>query len=251
MSADSTTARLIPVKKLLIAAFVLLIAAAFIFGDPKGWLNAAIAAGEKLGPWGPVVFALAYIVAALLLAPGSALTLSAGTLFGVASGTAIVSVASTTAAALAFLIGRFLARDAVAAKISGNQSFAALDRALGRDGWKIVALARLSPLLPFNLLNYAFGLTRVKFTHYALASWLSMLPGTLLYVYLGSLARAGARSGEKTPLEWAMYGVGLLATLAVTVFITRAAKKAMQEKGLTAAGEAAVRTHDGADQSAA
>lgn len=236
-------------RKLILSGFALLIAGAFMFGDPKGWLNAAIAAVEKLGPWGPVVFVLAYIVAALLLVPGSALTLSAGTLFGVTTGTALVSVASTTAAALAFLIGRFLARDAVAARIAGNESFAALDRALGRDGWKIVALARLSPLFPYTLLNYAFGLTRVKFPHYMLASWLAMLPGTMLYVYLGSLARAGARSGEKTPLEWAMYGVGLLATLAVTVFITRAAKKAMQEKGLSPAEAATVAPAGDAGQS--
>jgi len=219
---------------MLFAAFGLLIAGAFLFGDPQAWLNAAIAAVERLGPWGPVVFALAYVAAALLLVPGSALTLSAGTLFGVAAGTAVVSAASTAAAALAFLIGRFLAREAVAGKIAGNESFAALDRAMGRDGWKIVALARLSPVFPFTLLNYAFGLTRVQFTHYVLASWLSMLPGTVLYVYLGSLARAGARSGEKTPLEWTMYAVGLLATLAVTVFITKAAKKAMREKGFAA-----------------
>ncbi len=226
--------------RLLIAAGIAGTVFLLFAGDAPARLSSAIAAVEKLGPWGPAVFALAYILAALLLVPGLALTLSAGTLFGVAMGTALVSVASTAAAALAFLIGRFLARDAVAARIAGNESFAALDRALGRDGWKIVALARLSPLFPYTLLNYAFGLTRVKFPHYVLASWLSMLPGTMLYVYLGSLARAGARSGEKTPLEWATYGVGLLATLAVTVFITRAAKKAMQEKGLSPAEAATV-----------
>ena len=204
----------------------------FIFGDPKGWLNSAIAAVEKLGPWGPGVFALAYILATVLMVPGSALTLSAGTLFGVFHGTIIVSLASTTAAAIAFIIARYLARDAIAAKIKAVPAFAALDRAFGEDGWKLVGLIRLSPVFPFSLLNYAFGLTSVKFLHYVLASWAAMLPATLLYVYLGSLARAGARGGEKSPLEWAMYGVGLLATLAVTVFITKAAKKAMKEQGL-------------------
>jgi len=234
-SPSATTAPRNRRKLLLVGSFLVLVAGSFILGDPRSWLNGAISAVEELGPWGPLVFGLAYIAATLLLVPGSALTLSAGTLFGVVSGTVIVSVVSTTAAALAFLVGRFLAREAIAARVAGNPSFSALDRALGRDGWKIVALARLSPLFPFTLLNYAFGLTQVRFTHYVLASWVAMLPGTMLYVYLGSLARAGARGAEKTPLEWTLYAVGLLATLAVTVFITRAARKAMREKGLAVA----------------
>ncbi len=222
-------------KIVLIAVLITAVACAFLFGDPKGWLNSAIVAVEKLGPWGPVVFALTYILAAVLMVPGSALTLSAGTLFGVFYGTIIVSLASTTAAALAFLIARYLARDAIATKTKAIPAFAALDRAFGDDGWKLVGLIRLSPLFPYSLLNYAFGLTSVKFLHYVVASWAAMLPATLLYVYLGSLARAGARGGEKSPLEWAIYALGLLATLAVTVFITKAAKKAMREQGLPAA----------------
>lgn len=224
-----------PLKKWLLAGVILLIVVAFGFGDPKGWLNTLIAEVEKLGPWGPVVFMTAYVVATVLMVPGSALTLAAGTLFGVASGTAFVSVASTLGAAAAFLVGRFLARDAISAKIAGKPSFSALDRALGKQGWKIVALARLSPVFPFALLNYAFGLTRVKFAHYVLASWIAMLPGTLLYVYLGSLARAGVTRAEKTPLEWAMYGLGLIATIVVTFVITRTAKRAIAEAGLSPA----------------
>lgn len=214
--------------------------AAFVVGDPKAWLNAALSLTEKAGPWGPVLFALAYIVAALLLIPGSALTLSAGALFGVVTGTVTVSAASTAAAALAFLIARFVARDAVARRIKRRPAFAALDRAVGREGWKIVALARLSPLFPYTLLNYMFGITRVNFVQYILASWAAMLPATLLYVYLGSLARAGARNGEKSPLEWTLYGAGLLATVGVTLFVTRLARKAMREKGLAAADKAHV-----------
>lgn len=219
-------------KTLLISAFALLLAAAFIFGDPKAWLNSAITEVEKLGPWGPVVFILAYVLATVLMVPGSALTLAAGTLFGVVYGTGIVSVASTLGAAAAFLVGRFLARDSIAARTAKNPSFAALDRALGREGWKIVALARLSPVFPFTLLNYAFGLTRIGFVPYVLASWIAMLPGTLLYVYLGSLARAGTRGAEKTPLEWVIYGAGLAATLGVTVYVTRIARKALHKSGI-------------------
>ena len=221
-----------PRRMMFIVAFMAAVACSFLFGDPQSWLNSAIVAVEKLGPWGPVVFALLYILAAVLMVPGFALTLSAGTLFGVFHGTIIVSLASTTAAAVAFLIARYLARDAIAAKTRTVPAFATLDRAFGDDGWKLVGLIRLSPLFPFSLLNYAFGLTRVKFLHYVVASWAAMLPATLVYVYLGSLARAGARGGEKSPLEWTIYGVGLLATLAVTVFITKAAKKAMREQGL-------------------
>lgn len=217
---------------MLIVAFMAAAACSFLFGDPKGWLNSAIAAVAKLGPWGPVVFVLAYILAVVLMVPGSALTLSAGTLFGVFHGTIIVSLASTTAAAVAFLIARYLARDAIAARLRAVPALAALDRAFGDDGWKLVGLIRLSPLFPFSMLNYAFGLTRVKFLHYVVASWAAMLPATLLYVYLGSLARAAARGGEKSLFEWTLYAVGLLATLAVTVFITKAAKKAMQEQEL-------------------
>ncbi|MBN8421769.1 MAG: TVP38/TMEM64 family protein [Verrucomicrobia bacterium] len=218
-----------------VIGFILLIIAAFVLGDPKAWLNTAITEVEKLGPWGPVVFIVCYIIATVLMVPGSALTLAAGTLFGVVYGTGIASIAATSGAAAAFLVGRFLARDAVAAKIARNASFAALDRAMGDEGWKIVALARLSPIFPFTLLNYAFGLTKVKFLHYVLASWVAMLPGTLLYVYLGSLARSGVKGGAKTPLEWTMYGVGFVATLAVTIFITKLARKAIDRAGLAPA----------------
>ena len=208
------------------------VVAAFVFGEPKAWLQRALVTVEQLGPWGPLVFATVYVAATVLLVPGSALTLAAGALFGVVWGMVIVSLASTTAAAAAFLIGRFLARDFVAARTARIPAFAALDRALGREGWKIVALARLSPVFPYTLLNYAFGLTRVKFTHYVATSWLAMLPGTLLYVYLGSLANAGVKAAEKTPFEWALYAVGLIATIAVSVVLSKLARRAMKEAGL-------------------
>ncbi len=97
-------------------------------------------------------------------------------------------------------------------------------------GWKIVGLTRLSPVFPFTLLNYAFGLTRVSLRDYVLASWIGMMPGTVMYVYLGALARIGAAGEEKSPAEWALYAIGLLATLAVTVFITRIARRALVQR---------------------
>ncbi|MDE3083675.1 MAG: TVP38/TMEM64 family protein [Verrucomicrobiota bacterium] len=213
---------------------VLGVAAALIalFGlfNVRGLLRDALDAVARLGPLGPVLFVLVYVLATVLFIPGSALTLGAGAVFGVVRGSLYVSLASTLGATSAFLVGRYFARGWVAKKIEGNASFAAIDRAVADEGWKIVGLTRLSPVFPFTLLNYAFGLTRVKLRDYILASWIGMMPGTVMYVYLGSLARVGAAGQKKSPVEWALYGVGLLATLAVTVFITRIARRALAKR---------------------
>ncbi|HWX20133.1 MAG TPA: TVP38/TMEM64 family protein [Candidatus Binatia bacterium] len=184
----------------------------------------------KLGPLGPVIFVGIYVVATVLFIPGSVLTLGAGAAFGVVLGSVCVSISATLGATAAFLVGRYLARDAIARKIEKNEKFAAIDRAVADEGWKIVFLTRLSPVFPFTLLNYAFGLTRVKLSHYALASWIGMMPGTVMYVYLGSLVNVGAGHRRLTAGEWVLYSVGLLATIAVTVFVTRLAKKALAKK---------------------
>ena len=184
----------------------------------------------KLGPWGPVIFAGLYVVATVLFVPGSVLTLGAGAVFGVALGSVYVSISATLGATAAFLVGRYLARDAIGRKIEKHERFAAIDRAVAAEGWKIVLLTRLSPVFPFTLLNYAFGLTRVKLSHYVLASWLGMIPGTVMYVYLGSLVNVGAGHRQRTTGEWILYGVGLLATITVTVFVTRLARSALAKK---------------------
>ena len=216
-------------KKLLLAAVVAAVVVTVFTVDIRALLREALAGLESLGAWGPVIFVLLYIVAAVLFVPGSALTLGAGALFGVGLGSVLVSAGATLGATAAFLVGRYLARDWVAKKIEGNAAFAALDRAVAADGWKIVGLTRLSPAFPFTLLNYAFGLTRVSLRDYVLASWIGMMPGTVMYVYLGSLARAaGERS--RTPAEWALYGVGLAATIVVTVFVTRLARAALAKR---------------------
>src|SRR5436309_3309007 len=184
----------------------------------------------KLGPWGPVIFVGIYVVATVCFIPGSVLTLGAGAVFGVGLGSVCVSIGATLGATAAFLVGRYLARDAIARKIEKNEKFAAIDRAVADEGWKIVFLTRLSPAFLFTLLNYAFGLTRVRLSHYVLASWIGMMPGTVMYVYLGSLVNIGAGHRQRTVGEWVLYGVGLLATMAVTVFVTRLAKKALAKK---------------------
>lgn len=202
----------------------------FMFFDVRGMLRDSLEAIARLGPWGPALFVLIYVLATVLFIPGSALTLGAGAVFGVAWGSLYVSIASTLGATAAFLVGRYLARGWVAKKIEGNASFAAIDRAVADEGWKIVGLTRLSPVFPFTLLNYAFGLTRVTLRNYIIASWIGMMPGTVMYVYLGSLARVGAAGEKKSPAELALYGVGLVATLAITVFITRIARRALAQR---------------------
>lgn len=197
-------------------------------------LQSALLWIQELGPWGWVIFVLLYIATAVLLLPAVVLTLGAGALFGVARGWVIVSIAATLAATAAFLVGRYVARAWVAKRISGNPTFVAIDEAVAREGWKIVGLTRLSPAFPFNLLNYAYGVTQVSLRHYFLASWIGMMPGTLMYVYLGSLAgdlaQVGTGRQARTPAEWALYIVGLLATVAVTVYVTRIARVALRKR---------------------
>lgn len=223
-------------RKLLRAIVAALVVAALIwalyyFRIPS-LLQRQLARGldwvANLGLWGPVVFLVLYVLACVCFIPGSVLTLGAGALFGVTKGLIMVSISATLGATAAFLVGRYLARDWVARKIEKNPKFRAIDKAVAEEGWKIVLLTRLSPIFPFNLLNYAFGLTRIRLRDYVLASWIGTLPGTILYVYIGSLAQAGAR--HTTPAEWALRGVGLLATLAVTVVLTRVAKNALRKR---------------------
>ncbi|GAB4107915.1 MAG: VTT domain-containing protein [Phycisphaeraceae bacterium] len=190
---------------------------------------------EQMGAWGQVIYGAVYVLAAVLFVPGSALTLAAGAIFGLFWGTITVSLASTTAAALSFLIARYLARDMVRRWAEQSPKFGAIDRAIGAGGWKIIALLRLSPAVPFSLGNYLFGLTSIRFWPYVITSWLAMLPGTLMYVYIGYAGRAGldaaaGASQEKSPGQWALLIIGLLATVAVTVYVTRIARNAIRQQ---------------------
>ncbi len=198
------------------------------------WMSAAFAWIEANRTISWLVFIVMYILATVLLLPGSILTLGAGFLFGLGYGFAIVSFSSVVGASCAFLIGRFFARDWVAGKLAGMPRFAALDAAIAERGALIVLLTRLSPIFPFNLLNYSLGLTAVRFWTYVGVSWIGMIPGTVLYVYLGSIASdlASLLAGEvgASPVgNWPLY-VGLVATLILTVVISRIATKALSER---------------------
>ena len=202
--------------------------------NPQQWLLNALEWINSQGALGGVVFILLYIVATVGFLPGSILTLGAGVVFGVFLGSFYVFIGATIGATAAFLVGRYFARGWVANKIAGNQKFAAIDRAVGREGLKIVLLTRLSPVFPFNLLNYAYGLTGVSLKDYFFGS-IGMLPGTIMYVYLGSLAGnlatlgAGEQPGNPT-VQWAIRIIGLIATVAVTLYVTKIAKKALDEE---------------------
>lgn len=197
------------------------------------WLLDFVAWVRGAGTTGIAVFVLAYVLACVLFLPGSILTLGAGFAYGVALGTPIVWLAANLGAFAAFLLGRTVAREWIAGRVRSNPRFAAIDRAVARQGLRVVLLTRLSPVFPFSLLNYAFGLTAVRLRDYVLGSLVGMVPGTLMYVYLGSLITSVTELAAGRPsgggLERAFYVFGLIATIAVTVVITRVARRALAE----------------------
>ena len=189
---------------------------------------------QDLGTIGYLIFIFVYMLSAVFLIPASILTLGAGVIFDVIEGSILVSIASIAGAILAFLIGRYFARGWGAKQIENYPKFKAVDEAVAKEGWKIVGLTRLSPIFPFVVLNYAFAITQVSLKGYAIASWIGMLPGTVMYVYIGSLigniATLGAGGREKTPLEWALYIVGLIATVLVSVYVTKISRQALDSQ---------------------
>ncbi|MGB3654578.1 MAG: TVP38/TMEM64 family protein [Rivularia sp. (in: cyanobacteria)] len=202
--------------------------------DPQQWLKNALEWINNQGAVGGIAFILLYIVATVAFLPGSILTLGAGVVFDLFLGSAYVFIGATIGAIAAFLVGRYLARGWVAKKISGNEKFAAVDKAVGREGLKIVLLTRLSPVFPFNLLNYAYGVTGVSLKDYVLGT-IGILPGTIMYVYLGSLAGNLATIGtgdqpSNPTVVWAIRIIGFIATVAVTLYVTKIARKALDEQ---------------------
>ena len=186
---------------------------------------------EGLGWWGPAIFVIGYAIATVAMVPGTVLTLAAGAMFGIGWGFVWVLIGASLGAISAFLVSRYLARGLVERHFL-DARFRAVDAAIGEQGFKIVALLRLSPVFPFNVLNYGLGLTRVRFRDYALAC-VAMAPGTLLYVYYGrvagDLARAAAGSADRGAEYWLFLALGLIATVVVTLFVTRIARRALRE----------------------
>lgn len=219
-------------RKALTLTIAVLIA--IMFALPiQTWIVDAMEWTQGLGALGPLFVIAFYVIACILFLPGSILTLGAGFIFKLLVGTITVSIGSTIGACAAFLIGRTFGRKWIAKKIEGNEKFAAIDNAVGKQGFKVVLLTRLSPVFPFNLLNYAFGLTKVDFKKYALASWIGMIPGTVMYVYFGaglrSLTDVSVGKVETGTAGQLFFWLGMLATIAVTVLITYFAKKELKQ----------------------
>jgi len=218
-------------RVVLVLTVVAALLAGAYFLPIADWTIRLAERARSTGATGVMVFFAVYVVSTVALLPGSILTLAAGFAYGPVWGLAVASPASVAGATCAFLLGRTTLRDWAARKVGESRRARAIDAAVAREGFKLVLLLRLSPLVPFNLLNYILSLTPVTTGRYVLASFIGMLPGTALYVYLGSLAPAAAElstaatGGGRT--RTALYVAGLLATVAVVVIATRAARRAL------------------------
>ena len=212
----------------------LLVAAKFL--PVKQWFLGFNDWVGQIGLAGIFIFIAVYAIAAVLLMPGSILTIGGGFAFGLWKGFLAVSAGATLGAALAFLVARFVARDKIEAIAKKNDKFRRIDSAIGEQGAKFIFLLRLSPVIPFNLSNYFYGLTGVKFWPYVLASWIGMMPGTFLYVYIGAAgkAAASAAAGGETIKHgwqyWTFMSVGLAATVIVTIWVTKIARDALKSQ---------------------
>ena len=235
--------RRLPVVKLLVAA-VAVVALILLGRAAGGYAQGFVAWVDGLGAWGPVVFIAGYVAACVAFVPGALLTIAAGVIFGLLRGVACVFAGAVLGSTAAFLVSRHLARRVIEKRVTGDARFASIDRAIARDGLKIVFLLRLSPVFPFNLLNYALGLTRVSLRDYLLAS-VGMFPGTVLYVYYGTALGSVAQLAAGAPAPGGtgrivLLAVGLLATIAVTIVVTRIARAALaRSTGAASTGAAA------------
>ncbi len=218
----------------VIAAAVGVVAAAWWFLPLRHWSTTFAQRIRGAGLLGVVVFMAVYVAAEVALLPGSLLTMAAGFAYGPIGGLLVASPASVLAATAAFLLGRTLLRDWIQRKIARSPNAQALDRAVSHNSFKLILLLRLSPVIPFNVLNYALGLSDIALGRYVVASFVGMLPGTWLYVYLGSLAPAAAgledASRDGGPERLAFTIVGLAATVIAVVFVTRAARRTLEHE---------------------
>ena len=220
--------------KWFVAGLVLIalsVAASFL--PLANWITALSGWMETRGLLGVLVFALLYALATVLLVPGAVRTIAAGMIFGLVLGTLAAWSGAVLGASLAFLVGRYLARSKIEEMTKNNETFRAIDDAIGKQGWKIIGLLRLSPLVPFNLSNYFYGITKVGFWPYVLTSAGGMLPGTLLYAYLGAAGKAGLSTDQtqQHPLQSAFFGIGLLTTIVAMLWVGRIAKQSLKATG--------------------
>jgi uncharacterized membrane protein YdjX (TVP38/TMEM64 family) len=229
--SKNAVARLVVLILIVIALFL-----AMRFLPVQQWLRSFSDWVGEMGAAGIFIFIVVYALATVLMAPGSILTIGAGFAFGLWKGFLAVSAGATLGASLAFLVARFIAREKIEAIAQRNEKFRNLDRVIGEHGAKLIFLLRLSPVIPFNVSNYFYGLTAVRFWPYVLASWIGMMPGTFLYVYIGTAGKAAvaaAAGGEAVKHGWQYWtflGVGLVATVIVTIWVTKIAHDALKSQ---------------------
>jgi uncharacterized membrane protein YdjX (TVP38/TMEM64 family) len=210
--------------KWIAAAGTLLAAAlASSFLPLYDWAQAIADWIEELGPAGVAVFAALYILATLLLVPAWIFTVAAGALFGMVWGFALVWGAALAGATAAFLLARHALRERVKKHFARNALLKIIDKALRKEGWKVVVLLRMSPLVPFGVQNYFYGVTRLELRDFMAGSAVGMIPGELVYVFLGATGRAAM--GEGGEARWALLAAGIVATFIATWMIGRAARK--------------------------
>src|SRR5436309_6167855 len=229
-AVKSALARLLALIAIVVALFL-----AMKFLPDREWLTNFNDWVGQMGVAGIFIFIVVYAVATVLLAPGAILTIGAGFAFGLWKAFLAVSAGATLGAALAFLVARFIARDKMQAIAQRNEKFRNINEAIGKQGAKLIFLLRLSPVIPFNLSNYLYGLTSVKFWSYVLASWIGMMPGTFLYVYIGTAgkaavsAAAGGEAVQRGWQYWTFMTIGLAATIIVTIWVTKIARDALKK----------------------
>lgn len=197
----------------------------------QDWVQGLTAWIGGLGAWGVLIYGAAYAGALVVLLPAAPFTIGAGLIYGL-WGFPLALASATLGASLAFLVSRHLVRGRVARLIAARPGLSAVDRAVAEEGWRVVALLRLSPLVPFNLQNYACGASSIGFWPYVAATGMGIAPGCLLYVYLGVAGRAASDGGA---LRWALLALGLAATVAVTLLVGRRARAVLARKGVDAA----------------
>jgi len=189
---------------------------------------------DNMGAWGVLLFMVVFSIGVILFLPASVMSLGAGFAYGIVLGSVLVTIAGTIGAIVAFLLSRYIARDWVTKIIARDKRFQRVDKAIETNGFKFVLLTRLSPIVPYVLQNYTYGLTAVSLKDYCKASILGMLPGTFLYVYLGSMITEASEIASSdfltTPEHIAFYAIGFAATVAITIALAKIAKKAMQEE---------------------
>ncbi len=224
--ADRTGNNALWIAGLVLAGLI----AAWTFLPVENWLNSFQSYVTGLGFWGYLLFGVVYVVGTVMLAPGLALTIAAALAFGLWA-LPLVIVAATLGATAAFLIARYLARGTVEHLVKGRPTLKAVERAIAEEGGKIVLLMRLSPLVPFNLQNYVFGVTGVGFWPYVAATFVGIIPGATAYVLLGAAGQAAGDKEYGWPF-WALLGVGIVATIVVTVIVTRKARAKLAEAGV-------------------